>query len=375
MSYVMVMDEGGNKVLKEADYKLESKLHDLIEENPELISIPGVEENDLFLLPIGREHKASDLLCVDNEGGVTILEFKLAKNQTMREIVAQIIDYASSIWKEPYDAFSNRMKEYVAKKYKQDDLADVFCSMHKGKLGLKGPEDEEKWKRAFREKLVSTLERGTFRLVILSDRITQEIKNAVEYLYSVYGMDIYCIEVEYFTDKGGKTKIMVPKTITFGKRQATSVSSPKRTWDYNSFIGDCKGKLDSNTVEVIDDIFKFGEANFDKVDWGKGSIAGSFMLKLELSGGVSTVYNFFSSGRMEIYFGSLKRNGVSEELRDSLRTSLNRVLGTKIEKEKLDSFPQFDMRETNLKNPEALGEFKKVTLEFIEEVKKENPGD
>ena len=169
-----------------------------------------------------------------------------------------------------------------------------------------------------------------------------------------------------------KTKIIAQTDATSGKRRVKSASPPaRRIWGPISFMNDCKEKLDAGTVEIIGEIYRFAEANFDNIEFGSGKKRASVLLKLNFPSRLITLYRLSADGTLWVYFGDLKKH-VSEERREELLTRLNEVLGTKIAKEKIEVFPKVEINATKLQDKGALEEFKKVTLEFIDEVRGAN---
>lgn len=183
MPYILVVEEGRSRLVKEKKYKTEkgeATLQDLVEKYPHLLPLPGVEAGDIVILTVQREYRATDLLCVDSDGGVIIVECKLRENQTMREVIAQLLDYASTLWKVTYAEFNEHVKSYL-----DGDIAERVLERRREK-GLLEDEDEEEWKEDFRNKLINNLQTGAFRLVVVADRIPEDIRNVVEYLSSLY---------------------------------------------------------------------------------------------------------------------------------------------------------------------------------------------
>lgn len=93
----MIIDVEGNK-LTQSPYKSEDELQEVIFTHPELLS----EDGDGDYLPVAREVGTAagrmDALMLSKNGNVVVVEVKLGRNQqSRREIVAQIIDYVSTL--------------------------------------------------------------------------------------------------------------------------------------------------------------------------------------------------------------------------------------------------------------------------------------
>src|SRR5947207_15157826 len=90
MTSLWRIDEKGLLPMLDAQLDAERKLEDWIETDP------GMLDGDLII--IGRQVTASssgriDLLGIKSDGSIQIIELK--KSQTPREVIAQILEYAS----------------------------------------------------------------------------------------------------------------------------------------------------------------------------------------------------------------------------------------------------------------------------------------
>lgn len=248
MAYIMIVEGGKHRMVRQVGYreeKGEETLQDLVEKHPDLLPLPGVESGDLAILTVHREFKATDLLCVDSNGGITIVECKLSDNQTMREIVAQLLDYASILWKSTYQELNQRASEYL-----KQDVAEAMLQLCREKGIVGEDEDEEEWKDDFRNRLINTLETGAFTLVIVADEVPHDIRRAAEYL-SLYSMPVYPVEIRYFpSDKD--LEVMVPHLIEFGKRSSTPPSTRRGPIDKQSFLELCEEEVKAIAESIID---------------------------------------------------------------------------------------------------------------------------
>jgi len=101
----------GFDVLDRESVEREKKLHDWLEEDISLIS------DDLLV--IGREvqtdfNKSIDLLCLNRDGDVVIIELK--RDRAPRDVLAQILEYASWVDDLPSDKILEIADEYLQKK-------------------------------------------------------------------------------------------------------------------------------------------------------------------------------------------------------------------------------------------------------------------
>lgn len=78
-------------------YTDESHLQSILLEHPWLI--PGVQRNARVCIEFQSGVGPSDVVAIDLENGLTLVECKLASNREVRrEIIGQILDYASRFW-------------------------------------------------------------------------------------------------------------------------------------------------------------------------------------------------------------------------------------------------------------------------------------
>lgn len=169
---VRIWEIGDDKSLSELEKsKLdrEERIEEWLEKDISIIS------NDLLV--IGRQVKTDfggsiDLLCLERNGDLVIVELK--KDKTPREIVAQILDYASWVKDLPQERI-----EEIANKY----------------FGEKGSLDEAFMKQ-FNEPLPETLNEN-HRMLIVASKLDSSTERAINYL-SAYGIRINAVTFHYF---------------------------------------------------------------------------------------------------------------------------------------------------------------------------------
>jgi len=102
--------EGWKKVM-DRNYRDEAHLQQLLYESPDLIPIEELGEGTvgprLFVKEAGLPGSGNtDLIGVDEGGGVTIVECKLATNPDIRrKVIGQVLEYAAYLWQMSYDEF------------------------------------------------------------------------------------------------------------------------------------------------------------------------------------------------------------------------------------------------------------------------------
>lgn len=197
----------------------ESRLENWIEENS---SITGMD-----LLLIGRQVVTFyggriDLLGMDVEGNLVILELK--KDKTPRDIVAQILDYASWVKDLNY-----KQIEAIASNYSITSLQKSFFDRFQTNL----PEEINK----------------NHSMVIIASELDPSSERIVQYLSSEYEVNINCVFFDFFKDGDqellGRSWLMDPEVV------AEKNTSKKAPWTglYFVNVGDGQHRSWEDCVE------------------------------------------------------------------------------------------------------------------------------
>ncbi len=141
-------------------------------------------ENDISiisdnLLVIGRQVKTAfekyiDLLCIKRNGDLVIVELK--RDKAPREVIAQILEYASWVDDLSYD-----------------EIVDIANNYLKDKEGITF---EEAFERKFEEQLPDVLNESHEMLIVASD-LDDQGERVIRYL-SEYGIRINAVTFNYF---------------------------------------------------------------------------------------------------------------------------------------------------------------------------------
>lgn len=162
-------------------YALESELQEILASHPELI--PGVSAAAKTCREFQSDVGPADIVVVDSMGELTLVECKLASNpQIRREVVGQMFDYASRLWKMDVE-----------------DFAAKWLARSPHSLNL----DEADGEFSMRESLARNLAEGRFRIVLAVDAINPALKRMIEYLNAMAGPETSVIAVEYSRLKQG----------------------------------------------------------------------------------------------------------------------------------------------------------------------------
>ncbi|MES9874192.1 MAG: hypothetical protein ABW146_13830 [Candidatus Sedimenticola sp. 6PFRAG7] len=201
----------------------ELKLEDTLSEDIAILS------PDLML--IGRQiptahGKFIDLLAMDGDGNLSVIELK--KNRTPREVVAQLLDYASWVQTLSYDDITEIYSERNEGKEFEEGFAEVFDTNPPDKLN---------------EQL---------QLVIVAAELDHASERIITYLADNFGVPINAVFFRYFKDGDSeyliRTWLIDPQEAEV-KTSKSSGAKGKETWNGQDFY------------------VSFGEGPHDRRDW------------------------------------------------------------------------------------------------------------
>ena len=178
MEFGMWRIDGELAPLKPLFMDKESRLEDILERD---ISVTGLD-----LMVVGRQvHTPSgnrvDLLAVDVKGDLSVIELKRAR--TAREVVAQVLDYATWVSRLSYDEVVSIYKDY-ARQTERTAVSDSFEQAFSERFGVDSP---------------PSLNEG-HQLVIVASELDTSAERIVCYLSEEHGVPINVVFFRYFRD-------------------------------------------------------------------------------------------------------------------------------------------------------------------------------
>lgn len=199
-------------------YQSEAFLQQLIAEHPSLI--PGVSNRAVACREFSSGVGPADVVILDESGELTLIECKLTTNpQIRREIVGQVLDYASRLWGMPVDEFESTWRR--ASKSDTSPLA-VF--------------DDEG--ADTRENLAENLESGRMRLVLAVDKVNDDLKRIVEYLNSITLGEVSVFVMEFVRAERDGVEVLMPTA--YGAELASAKGRRERSvrerWPVEAFV-------------------------------------------------------------------------------------------------------------------------------------------
>jgi hypothetical protein len=332
----IIISEGGKNAIRveESRFEEEVDLQNYICANPESIPFDDIKK-DIKLLILAKEFAVTvgsiDALGLDKEGNIYVVETKLYKNSDKRHVIAQVLDYGASLWRDYQDP-----SEFI--RDLDRDATETFGVGLKEELqqyfALDGPSAT-----AVVESMKANLKSGAFRFVVLMDRLHEDLKDLIVFINQSSKFTIFAVEMKHYKHHG--LEIMIPKL--FGAESAPP-PTPTR-WDDKRFFEDVEKNLCSKQqVEAVRAVYSFvtgqdgSGCKADKIIWGKGRVTGSFNPRWEKISKYQP-FTVFSDGGLEINFGWLGSTEPDVQFRDKLKQALERIPGFKLPENYQDKFP------------------------------------
>jgi hypothetical protein len=293
----------------------EARLQELVNNNPDILPLDDLGTNVPPLLIVAREaallNGYVDVIGVDRDGLITIIECKLDSNpEVKRKVIGQILGYAGYLWGMTYETFeSTIVRPYFSSTRNQHielkDLALGEAMEHfVGDQSVQGLEPS--WSQeAFRQQLTVNLKEGHFRLLIVVDKVNDELRRTVEYLNACTdpNFQVLCAELRYFATE--HTHLLVPALIGKPAMSKTQNTATTSMWTFDRFMHKLKETGGDRSVEIAQHLYEWSVQNCDEVKWGNGIEVGVFygVIARERSA-VSFIVR--SDSKVEITFQYLK---------------------------------------------------------------------
>jgi len=193
----------------------EKWLQDLLRRNPEILPVAEIEPVFYPLTPIGQEvgteTGAIDNLFISHRGYLVLVETKLWRNpEAKREVVAQAIDYGSSLSKWSYNRLNDVARDYT-KEYENTKL-DLIEWVEQRFGPVEGGRD------FFEETVAKNLRLGRFLTLIVGDKIRQSVIEILNYVnkYPHLAMDVVLVELrcyQWAQEKNNWPLLVVPSIV------------------------------------------------------------------------------------------------------------------------------------------------------------------
>ncbi|WP_422935802.1 hypothetical protein [Sinomonas sp. P47F7] len=211
---ILIRERGGNWSEPVMGYASEKKLQDTIYAHPSLVTgllgpetAPGIACRE-FQSGVGP----ADVVVLDAEGNLTLVECKLASNREVRrEVIGQILDYASRIWKMSADEFEQAWNR-AGEGSPFEALGDAD-----GRI---------------RAALEANLESARFTIVLAVDGINDDLRRIVEFLNRITVPETGVIVVEFMHASAGTTEVLIPTSFGTDFVETKAVKGPDRRTEW-----------------------------------------------------------------------------------------------------------------------------------------------
>lgn len=175
----------------------EAWLQELLRQHPGILPVAEIEPVFHPLISIGREIGTQtgsiDNLFISPRGYLVMVETKLWRNpQARREVVAQAIDYASSLSRWTYSRLDEAVRTYL-KTYESVDC-DLLSWVEKQHGDVEGG------RHFFEETVAKNLRLGRFLTMIVGDRIQQSLVDMLSHVnrYPHLATDVALVELRCY---------------------------------------------------------------------------------------------------------------------------------------------------------------------------------
>jgi len=296
---IIITKNGKNaKKISSVTIKDEEYLQRYINDNPECIPLDELQE-DIEILILAREFETKsgsiDILLTDKTGSIYIVETKLYKNPDKRKVLAQVMDYGAALW-----------KGYTVP---EDFINDIEIKIVKEK----GSSLREKINKTFKindeailqllENLKNNLNEGSFKYLILMDKLDDRLKDLIIYMNQNSKFDIYAVELEMY--KYEDLEIVIPKM--FGsdvKKDLHSTSSDTiRYWDEESFFDTLRQKVsDDKTIDIIKKIYDIVKKESIKDPFYTKTKSGTFNFILPKDNSPYSLFNVSTDAKIRFFY-------------------------------------------------------------------------
>jgi len=341
MAKILLMEGGQIRPIESSKFKQEAVLQDYLAQYPELLPLHEVEDNPAPMIAIGREvavpSGAIDLLFLDTSGRLTVVETKLAKNpQVRREVIGQIIEYASFLCQWDADKIEQQANEYLTPRGKSE--TGLFEALASKSRDSDLPLDAD----AFRSKLEENLHMGNIRLVIAVDELVEPLRATVSFLNSFSAFDLLILQLRDFELDRDK-RVFIPSLFGYAGPSKTT-RPPALQWNTERFLQQASERSPEN-LPILKRLVEFSEGE-KAIVWGRGASIGTFRVGFNGPEG-KRIEAFYvaANGTMEIGFASLIRD-LDQDAVKAYREALSR---TAISPEAIvtDTWKDFDVSALN----------------------------
>ena len=212
MAAIWTEGKDGWELLQPAGFPNEAQLHELIARAPQVLPLSGSPTLVVLGTEVPLGSGFADIVAVETSGRPVVIEVKLAKNpESRRAVIAQILAYASTIYRASLDEFTAVLRTALVKAGYASVVEAVEAADQDGSVEPV----------AFGDALTSKMAEGDIRLVLVLDSAPPELVGVVGYLGAIApNLTLDLVTVTAF--RVGEQSVIVPQRIEPGKVEAPS---------------------------------------------------------------------------------------------------------------------------------------------------------
>jgi len=250
----IIVSKGGkdSQKLETTDFPNEDFLEKYISDNPESIPLYDIKEN-VKLLIIARQFPTTsgpiDSLGIDQDGQLYIVETKLYKNPDKRKVVAQVLDYGASLWKNfgDFDEFIKKIDSITETNFHisfEQRLKEFF-------------EIDDETIHIIFENMNSNIREGNVKFVVLMDKLSRDLKDLITFVNQNSNFTIYPVELEFY--KFDDYEIMIPKIFGADVRKTTRSFERAGPRDEQYHFDKCDQTAKTLYLKLKEQVCQFGD--------------------------------------------------------------------------------------------------------------------
>lgn len=237
--------------MPESPLPAEANLHDALAVNPQLI--PAADLGLGSTLVVGRESSLAsgyaDLILIDDMGQVCLVEVKKEGNPDTRHVVAQLFDYASSLWGQTLETFTDKVVRPYLRDCGKDDSVSLEDFIGASFASDDGAEDDGVDAELVIRNLAATLEQGTFVLVVAAPKIPAGVERVLQYL-NAQRLRLYALEVDYYRSE---VECFVPRlSVTPPPAVRPPRASPASPLEREQFLESLADPMSAVVADALD---------------------------------------------------------------------------------------------------------------------------
>jgi hypothetical protein len=169
-----------------------------------------------------------------------------------------------------------------------------------------GEWDEER----FRSGVEQSLERGAFLLIIVVDKINEQLGSTIRYVNecSKSEFSLHALETPRFL--ADEVEVLVPHL--YGESTRPAGTAARRTeWTEDEFFSELAGSNEPHIVDIVKGLYQWSEKTAGRISFGRGAKAGSFTFQFLKEGERLSVFTVYTDGRFVLNYGWLSPQLIS----------------------------------------------------------------